>query len=206
MSSSSASSRRSGPSERGVSVVEYALGLALVIAVVLVGVQYLQEESAEEFDDRQALVSDPGEVGGVPPTNPPLTIPPSTAPSTTTSTSVASTTTSAPTSTSVPPSSTSTTVPWSGSINPPTCPQGTSSSTCSFVLSSPTTGYGTPTWAVTAGPTPRPVPNPTTGNTTTIGFDKPGTYTVQVTVGSRTETRQVTCTQTTGQNRTFSCA
>lgn len=83
MSSSSASSWRR-KLERGATAVEYALGLSLVVAVVIVGIQTLQDGSRDRFGQDQANISDPGEISGPPPTNPPFSIPPPSVTSTST--------------------------------------------------------------------------------------------------------------------------
>lgn len=78
------SARRSGSThadhghERAATLVEYALGLALLAVAMLSGIDVLQRESGDRFKAAAPALGDPGEAAGPPSTSPSTTSPPST--------------------------------------------------------------------------------------------------------------------------------
>jgi Flp pilus assembly pilin Flp len=100
-------------SERGATLVEYTLLVAVLALGSLAGLDALQSSAAAAFREQASEMSDPPASGtsGTPTTAPPTTAPPTTAPPTTAPPTTAPPTTAAPVTTTTTTSTTTTTVP-----------------------------------------------------------------------------------------------
>ena len=174
-------------SDRGATLPEYSLLIALFILAVIGGLQALQDGAQDEFAAQKVDISDTGPTGTIAPTSTTAaTVPGPTTTSTTT-------TTTAPT-TSTTGSTTSTTQPYSGTVG-----RVCNGNQCTFSISpTPPTN---PVWSIFPGLSSSngasgTLPGP-------ITFTKEETFVVTAKVGTTNFTRTVVCDK---QQSSVSCS
>lgn len=160
--------------ERGVTLVEYAMGVALVLVASLGVTEAVADNAGDRLDERGSTVGAPGDeaLGGragetgtgggdddgeVPPDPPD--------------------------------------VPYTGDIVLDGCTGSPHQNSCAFSLTVPPAPL-VPVW--TTDPSDSVAGSGTLGDTATLIFEKKGTYSVRATIGSNVEQFEVNCTKNNG--------
>lgn len=172
--------------DRGATAVEYALGVAVFVTLIIGALEFVQERSADRFEAQQEAIAAGSESDIVTTTSVPGT---STTLGATTTTTASTTTTVGVTTTTVAPTTT-TAAPTTTTTAPPTITGGCPSNrSCSFTLNNAPAGT-THTWTISTGG------SGSGGTTYTSGTISSGSKTITVvwtTPSGQTFTKVITC-------------